>query len=246
MTVFWREGFYRTSSGGDIHFVSGHWVHREDWDRQSSGHSDAIAYYEEQLRAARVHRIPTARFVNPNAECPVCGQAVYFFQNEHGSRVYFDDLGPPWPKHPCTSSFAAANASGEGKFDVVSPKGRSDTEISAICRWLKILDVDLEAEFSRRYGLGQWKPWTIQGRFRGKGNVLLVLGDFENSDSTHIYFKAKKLDKCFHEGALVFQFRNWIACFDVQNMVPVEIKLQRLRGSKAFVDELVAIRNPKS
>jgi putative hemolysin len=35
-------------------------------------------------------------YVNPNAKCPVCGDAVYFYANEHGSRVFFDDLGPPW------------------------------------------------------------------------------------------------------------------------------------------------------
>ena len=41
-------------------------------------------------------------FVNPNAKCPVCGAGVFFYANENGSRVFFDDLGPPWPKHPCT------------------------------------------------------------------------------------------------------------------------------------------------
>lgn len=40
-------------------------------------------------------------FVNPNAQCPVCGGSVFYYQNEYGSRVYFDQLGPPWPKHPC-------------------------------------------------------------------------------------------------------------------------------------------------
>jgi hypothetical protein len=41
-------------------------------------------------------------YVNPNAKCPVCSAPVFFYANEHGSRVFFDDLGPPWPKHPCT------------------------------------------------------------------------------------------------------------------------------------------------
>ncbi len=41
--------------------------------------------------------------MNPLAKCPVCGAAVFFFQSEFGGRVYFDELGPPWPKHPCTS-----------------------------------------------------------------------------------------------------------------------------------------------
>ncbi len=48
-------------------------------------------------------RFPGATSI-PIAKCPVCGDAVYFYANEHGSRVFFDDLGPPWPKHPCTDN----------------------------------------------------------------------------------------------------------------------------------------------
>ncbi|PUA29283.1 MAG: hypothetical protein B0W54_01380 [Cellvibrio sp. 79] len=40
----------------------------------------------------------------PNATCPVCKEPVFFYKNEHGSAVFFDELGPPWPKHPCTDS----------------------------------------------------------------------------------------------------------------------------------------------
>jgi len=43
-------------------------------------------------------------YINPNARCPVCGAAVFFYANAFGSRVYFDDLGPPWHKHPCTDN----------------------------------------------------------------------------------------------------------------------------------------------
>lgn len=38
----------------------------------------------------------------PNARCSVCGANVFFYQSSHGGRVFFDELGPPWPKHPCT------------------------------------------------------------------------------------------------------------------------------------------------
>jgi len=33
----------------------------------------------------------------PNARCPVCGASVFFYQNEYGSRVFFDELGFDWP-----------------------------------------------------------------------------------------------------------------------------------------------------
>jgi hypothetical protein len=31
---------------------------------------------------------------------------VFYYCNEHGSSVFFDQLGPPWPKHPCTDHAA--------------------------------------------------------------------------------------------------------------------------------------------
>ncbi|MBO6586780.1 MAG: hypothetical protein JJ953_11790 [Gracilimonas sp.] len=60
-------------------------------------------------------------FTIPNANCPVCGDNVFYYENEHGSKVYFDELGPPWPKHPCTSngdesSMGYKDRSGKGKW----------------------------------------------------------------------------------------------------------------------------------
>lgn len=43
-------------------------------------------------------------FTNPNAKCPVCGCAVFFYSSQFGGRVFFDELGPPWTKHPCTDT----------------------------------------------------------------------------------------------------------------------------------------------
>jgi hypothetical protein len=49
---------------------------------------------------------PLESFTIPNAKCPLCGAAVFFYQSPHGGRVFFDDLGPPWPKHqPCTNTY---------------------------------------------------------------------------------------------------------------------------------------------
>lgn len=43
-------------------------------------------------------------FVNPNAKCPICGTPVFYYESDNGSKVFFDELGPPWPKHPCTNN----------------------------------------------------------------------------------------------------------------------------------------------
>lgn len=45
-------------------------------------------------------------YVVPDAICPVCGMKVFFYQSPNGGRVFFDDLGWPWPKHPCTDNRA--------------------------------------------------------------------------------------------------------------------------------------------
>ncbi len=49
-------------------------------------------------------RSASACFIQTNERCPVCGVTVFFYANSFGGRVYFDDLGPPWSKHPCTDN----------------------------------------------------------------------------------------------------------------------------------------------
>lgn len=104
MSRFWREGHYRTSRWGDVHWVEGHWVDRSDWGRWS--YAPPPPPPAPTPRPAATSSASDdgrrANFTIPNATCPVCGARVFFYQNEHGSRVFFDELGPPWPKHPCT------------------------------------------------------------------------------------------------------------------------------------------------
>ncbi len=39
-------------------------------------------------------------------KCYSCQRPVFFFSCNHGVRVLFDDLGPPWPVHDCHTSWA--------------------------------------------------------------------------------------------------------------------------------------------
>ena len=56
----------------------------------------------------------------PNARCPLCPARVFFYQSPHGGRVFFDRLGPPWPKHSCTDKSAMrqhfSSAEGRSRF----------------------------------------------------------------------------------------------------------------------------------
>jgi len=37
--------------------------------------------------------------------CPTCGHPVFFFMCDCGSKVFFDELGEPWPRHDCDTSW---------------------------------------------------------------------------------------------------------------------------------------------
>lgn len=58
-------------------------------------------------------------YVNPNAHCPICGAFVFFYQSPNGGRVFFDELGPPWPKHPCTDNSSIPNNIGYNSLSSV-------------------------------------------------------------------------------------------------------------------------------
>jgi hypothetical protein len=160
-------------------------------------------------------------YVNPNAKCPVCGDAVYFYANEHGSRVFFDDLGPPWPKHPCTDNprepaspgaptrrtrgmmqelITAANTAGLFKNKVF---GRRIPE-----EWSLLLVVDVErdgientvtAEF-----LDSQSGETTQFKCRSDEPVFEP-GDFVNMKGDEISFvhKATLVPVTFMDGATI-------------------------------------------
>jgi hypothetical protein len=56
-----------------------------------------------RLEAGRVFSYSNAlSYLYPNAKCPNCQAPVYFLKLSNGGRVFFDEIGPPWPKHPCT------------------------------------------------------------------------------------------------------------------------------------------------
>lgn len=70
-----------------------------------------------------------ASYINPNATCPKCGASVWFYRSPYDGRVFFDDIGWPWPKHGCTDNprpRAAPRWRAEGWDALLSPKVYSD------------------------------------------------------------------------------------------------------------------------
>lgn len=103
MTTYHRRGHYRRGPNGGRVWISSHMVTRTGgW-----GYLPSTPRYQPSSPrpvAAKAQWPRSARWARPNAQCPVCGAAVYFYSDEFGSRVLFDEIGSPWPKHPCTDN----------------------------------------------------------------------------------------------------------------------------------------------
>lgn len=88
-----------------------------------------------------VPQIPR-HYLQGNARCPICSASVYFFTLENNGRVYFDEIGPPWPKHPCTYRQEGPEAS--------SSREGGSTSSDALARpweagWILLDQISVEA-----------------------------------------------------------------------------------------------------
>lgn len=71
------------------------WVRPHALDRASDGPKRRLTWRNgyAYVSGSQAYRI----------KCRGCGQLVFFYRNQAGSRVFFDSLGAPWPKHGCTA-----------------------------------------------------------------------------------------------------------------------------------------------
>ena len=236
MTRFWRDGFWRTSVYGNRHWVEGHSVERDNWSRNSDAHYGDI--WRSHVIAERAHRSWFARFVNPNANCPECGAPVFFYQNEHGSRVFFDELGPPWPKHPCTDLTGADTSGGERSRE--EPRGRASEAINRIGRYADTSGTNFRSEFESKYEQMPWDAFELCRRFKGQDCVLLILRPLAPDTSKKVFAACKALPRTLKEGAVVFANKRNLAYFDVSAMQPAEAEMRRIRSASALVDAMSA------
>lgn len=77
-------------------------------------------------------------------KCPGCGEPVFFFRCDHGSGVFFDALGQPWPIHDCGISRTRKLVRWKDKSGAINveirpgitarrpPEGTIDTSVESI------------------------------------------------------------------------------------------------------------------
>lgn len=109
----------------------------------------------------------------PNASCPVCGDFVFFYQSPDGGRVFFDELGPPWPKHPCTDSKSRPN---------------------------RIADISVLSNPRDGYSWQKegWDPYFINVVTRVDQNIIKLSGEFEGAGK--VVFTKRHLSHGFGDG----------------------------------------------
>jgi hypothetical protein len=172
----------------------------------------------------------SACFVAPNAQCPVCGQRVYYYGNEFGSRVFFEELGWPWPKHPCTDSKAVTNSyRSESNRLVVRGRGRTAELLEAATA----IGVDLNDRFRRQYGFDVWALVEITACYR-EGLENLVAGrQISTPTNDPMYFTFCSRRRVIVAEQVVSIKASQLSSIDPIDLQPFTVKLIKY-GEKEF------------
>lgn len=227
MTRFWRDGFWRTSKLGYTHWVDGHSVDRNHWERGSYFPSERGAHV---LSESGVLKSRSARFVTPNARCPVCGEPVWYFQNEYGSRVFFDDIGWPWPKHPCTD-----NGGGRRLPSAERPEARTVDEIAEIDEALQSAGIDLDYQFVERHGKSPWELMVVTKSFRDQGVNLIVAESVEDGRRPY-YFSFEAGKRFLMPGDYFSRNRDRVSILNSRTLRAREFRVKRFRSVREFLE----------
>lgn len=235
MTIFRRRGYWRVSTYGVRHWVSNTTVARDEWDRSTqTPYRSPVS----RLRALGAGHSLSSAYVNPNATCPVCGAQVFFYQNESGSKVYFDELGPPWPKHPCTDLLVSrVRSTGDG--EITEPSIRKSDDIATIQRLLQEAFLDPAASFFKTYKAKPWAPYHIEWCEKVGSESLLILSRVNDGPASRLFLKIEGFSRRSPVGALVYYARNKLSYFAPYRAKVVVTTVHRVRDAKRFVEMLV-------
>lgn len=234
MSRFNRSGHWRTSASGNTHWVSEHVVDRDTW------HSGLAAPVPEALPSwARRpwywkgdwHKPASLDecFYEPNATCPQCGARVYFYQNEFGSKVYFDHLGPPWPKHPCMDTGEHGVHETRAGTPRIEPARRQQREVVALLAYY------WHAGATRDLAQGHASMQAASDRC-----LIGRLSQIDNARTTFLleitHGSLQRTMRCastplpasLKNGSTVFVIGTEFCFFDIGRLAPVFIRFQKV------------------
>ncbi|MFZ4766593.1 MAG: hypothetical protein ACOYMN_16700 [Roseimicrobium sp.] len=246
MSTFKKSGHWRKSIYGVKHWVQEHVVEREDFSRIVSSQSapallgaqvSQTERFRQDLAAYRAGGSAASFLYIPNSRCPVCQADVFFYRNNQGSRVYFDDLGPPWPKHPCTD--VSSNGLTTAECDVIQPGLRDESDLPYIANWLRLAKVDLDSDHKDRYGFAPWDLWRVDLRVSRPHATFMALSKFSLQSTDRLFVRARRLPKSLAVGQTVFFDKGRISFFNLDALAPTQIEVRVIRGAATFVNQLI-------
>lgn len=232
MTRFWREGHHRSNRWGGMDWVEGHWVVRTDWDRWSySSPPPRPAPHIATNRVSAVDHGFRASFTIPNASCPVCGARVFFYQNDFGSRVFFDSLGPPWPKHPCTDT---RSDSGILPGVATPTKAASTKRITDFLDQIDRLRTQTPGELLARQLDEGWRSYAVVKRTHRAADAYFAVKPIDGPNQRPIRFSLPWRDDLPDLDEIVFLNDDRISFFSFELFEPCELTVRfKPRKSRA-------------
>jgi hypothetical protein len=247
MTFFYRRRHERRIRPGVYTTVRETEVRRNDWGRKYSQPQSGLPAPTKKVvpvptleiqPSLRTKGAYTACFINPNAECWHCKQPVFYYQNEHNSRVLFDELGPPWPKHACPGyshgqnlNFPVAGLPGLD-FRVLSDQELKHKESGCPS------DV-IATEFQERYGSKPWKIAKIVRLIKYNRQCFMKVLVVTDGAPKKLYLSCATAPRYLKEGALVSIFKRTISMFDFRTEKEVRLTVHRYRSRQALSKALL-------
>lgn len=139
---------------------------------------------------------------------------MYFYKNEAGSRVYFDEIGPPWPKHPCIDIPFYTRPSAEFRGPPVVPSLRLPSASGSKTAGSRRQRFDERAQSSSSRA---FQAFTVQGTEARKDKTLVQLAPVSgHGPGRTFYVDGSRTVPGF--GQLVFLSGLSISYFDAARM----------------------------
>jgi hypothetical protein len=164
----------------------------------------------------------------------VCGASVYYYQNEHGSRVFFDELGPPWPKHPCTDLEVEKRNKRYRQIVV-----RDKDEIGEILECRKAEGIDASREFRERFKAHPANLFVIRKRLKGRRKSLLVLEAVGARRQRYVYCELYLKKARLGVGDIVAVGREKLSFFNSRKLKDQRCPISRIPSRRAFIQALI-------
>lgn len=143
---------------------------------------------------------------------------MFFYANAAGSRVYFNDLGPPWPKHECTDNPRRSIPS--HSIPTTRPTRRKKGEIKELLNAASVAGLSSYRSFGQRSSV-EWSLVIISAVSRF-GEENLVEGEFLDSETNEKFrFSCYSEAPMFEAGGFVSVKGNEISFIDPLTLLPM-------------------------